>query len=476
FVWPSHIKFLDGETLEPLEASADPLRRALTGHDISHQTHLMSRAKPDEDQRYVRISSTKLDNAPDGLAVVFVLDDISVEERNRQVIERRSRLDALGQLTGGIAHDFNNLLAAQLYAIDLAGKATEDSKREKFLDVAKNSIQRGRALTSRLLAFARKQPGLATARHATVVFDEFEKLVSPMMEAHVEISYTVDEPELRVFCDQTQLETALMNLVLNSRDAILRSGRGSRIDLRARAVQSVDGSANSEARTGGGLNPTSAPDGHILRYVEFLVSDNGPGMDEETLARSTDPFFTTKDSNSGTGLGLAMVYGFVRQSDGDFRIYSEEGVGTTVRMMLPRGSEEGVREKAVPDEPPPRGNGETILVAEDELQLLKILTEVLEDLGYRVTSARSGQEAIDLIRQGQHVDLLLTDVVMPGQIGGFELARRLRAERPHLPVIYTSGYTGFTASEMGDVQAQLLQKPATPQELSEAISAALRGG
>ena len=479
FAWPENIKFLDIEAMKPLDASADPIRRALSGNQLMSETHLMRHPTSGEDGRYVRVDNARVENEDAGIHSVLVIDDVSNEERNRQVVERKSRLDALGQLTGGIAHDFNNLLASLLYAVDLARNATDLDKREMYLETAASSVQRGRALTARLLAFARRQPGLATVRKTSVVFDEFEKLIRPMLEAQIEISLVIDEPDLHHYCDQTQLETALMNLVLNSRDAILRSGKGSRINIRARAVRSpnqeLDGMQQGpEVQTEQGAELKEEPlDGSTFRYVEVSVSDNGPGMDEDTLARCTDPFFTTKGTNSGTGLGLAMVYGFVRQADGDLRVYSEPDIGTTVQMTLPRGTQLGAREAPMPVDVIEHGSGEIILVVEDELQLLVMITDVLEQLGYVVVSAKSGQDALDLVEAGERFDLLLTDVVMPGKVGGFDLARRVREIRPDMAVIYTSGYTGFTASEMGEIQAPLLQKPAPPAELADAIRHAL---
>ncbi len=468
--WPENIQFLDAESLKPLDNSANPLRRAMSGHQIRNETHLLTRVQPGEDRRYVRVGSSVVENEASQSHVVLVIDDVSNEERNRQVVERKNRLDALGQLTGGIAHDCNNLLASQLYAVDLARRSKDPAKRDSYLEIAADSVERGRALTARLLAFARRQPGLATVKRTSDVLAEFSDLVRPMLEAQIELSVETADPDLLHYCDQTQLETAIMNLVLNSRDAILRHGKGSRIDVRARAVRSSSTDLDRKQQEGSG---TLTEDGSSFRYIEISVSDNGPGMDEETLARSTDPFFTTKDTNSGTGLGLAMVYGFVQQSDGDLRIYSEPDVGTTVQMILPRGTHLGQREDALPEEKIERGNGETLLVVEDEGHLLEMITDVLDDLGYTVVSANSGDEALRLVDEGQDFALLLTDVVMPGTIGGFELARRVRERRPTMPVIYTSGYTGFTVSEMGDVQAPLLQKPAPPAELANTIVQAL---
>jgi len=463
--WPDTIKFLDAETMQPLDASADPVRRALSGHTLRGETHLMGHFKKDEDRRYVRLNTTDLALDKKTIHTVLVIDDVSNEERNRQVVERKSRLDALGQLTGGIAHDFNNLLAAVLYATDLADQATDPVRRSDYLNTARTSIEQGRALTTRLLAFARQQPGLASVKSTVEVFEDFNKLVRPMLEAKIDLAFALENPSLRHFCDQAQLETALMNLVLNSRDAILRSGQGNRIELRARHWSEEVDPKSADAP----LDPSSR------RYVEISVTDNGPGMDAETLARCTDPFFTTKDVNSGTGLGLAIVYGFARQSDGDLRIYSEPDLGTTVQIILPLGSSDGGREDPIPTEAITKGQGETILLVEDELQLLAMMTDVLEDLGYAVITAQSGHDALDIVEAGDAFDLLLTDVVMAGSIGGFELARRVRTLHPDMPVIYSSGYTGFTATEMGEVQAPLLQKPATPAELSHAIAKSLRG-
>ncbi|SPH22048.1 Blue-light-activated protein [Ascidiaceihabitans donghaensis] len=472
FAWPESIQFLDVESMTPLDASADPIRRALTGHNLRAETHLLSRVNSDEVGRYVRVQSGKLEHARDDISTVLVVDDVSVGERNRQVVERKSRLDALGQLTGGIAHDFNNLLASMLYAVDLARRQEDKERQGELLDIASASIGRGRELTSRLLAFAKKQPGLATSRSIGPMFEEFEKLVGPMIEQNLSITFVVDAPDLQVYCDHAQLETALMNLVLNSRDAILRSGVGHSIKVHARSVSLPQPVLLPTGNLTEPLEVTEAA-ASAYRYTEISVTDNGPGMDEETRARAADPFFTTKETNSGTGLGLSIVYGFVRQADGDLRIYSEEGVGTTINLVLPRGTEAGPREDPMPLDVPMAGTGQTVMLVEDEADLLNVMVEVIKDLGFLVVSAPSGNVAIDMIDAGQNFDVLLTDVVMPGKIGGFELARMVRARHPEKPVIYMSGYTGFTSQEMGEVQAMLLQKPTPPVELSAALNAAL---
>ncbi|GLO69126.1 hypothetical protein MACH17_06430 [Phaeobacter inhibens] len=473
FAWPEAIRFLDKDTLTPLIASADPLQRARSGHVLSGETHLLRRSANSDDHRYVRVRSAVPKNEQQGVALVLVLDDVTNEELNRQVNDRRNRLDALGELTGGIAHDINNLLASLLYAVDLAGTASTSEHRARFLGIATTTINRGRQLTTRLLAFAKRQPGFAMAKPVQETLTEFHDLIRPMLETQIEIQVQEADPDLLVYCDPAQLETALMNLVLNSRDAIMSSGHGTRITLKARPVAAPQDRPGAKSRNDDkGLGTSAANANH--RYVELSVTDDGPGMNNATLIRCTDPFFTTKDANSGTGLGLSMVYGFARHSNGDLRVYSQPGGGTTVQLTLPRGSDLSLPKAAAPDTPLEKGAGETILLAEDEPDLREMTRDMLVTLGYQVLLVGSAQQALELLRDSNPFDLLLTDVVMPGSIGGFELANRIRQVHPGMPVIYTSGFTGYTPDEMGPVTAPLLQKPVNPRDLAAALAAALQ--
>ncbi len=483
--WPENIRFLNSEDMQPLESSQDPVKRALAGQMIKGETSIMSR-RGSADPRYTRISSAPLsqDVSPD-IGTVMIIDDVSEQEKNRQQVERSSRLDALGQLTGGIAHDFNNLLAAIKYSIQLASVAKDTKKRDEYTDIALKSVTRGATLTQRLLAFAKRQPGVAKSRRVEDIVRELEELMRPTIEEHIALEFVVDDLNLWVFVDVAQLENAMLNLVLNARDAIMRSGRGNRIVIKARSVAEIEADLelrNESADTyiAQGLHAehrtdVRRQDGRAYRYVEFSVTDNGPGMDDETKRRSIDPFFTTKETNSGTGLGLSMVYGFIQQSDGEMRIYSEPGHGTTIRLLLPRGSTEGRREEPVERLPAPTGSGQVILIVEDEPDLLRIMSDLVVSLGYSVKMARNGSEGLDILRSNDPIDVLLTDIVMPGGIGGFALAEAARKERPGLPIIYMSGYTGISASEMGKVVAPLIQKPSPPYMLAEALELALSG-
>ena len=486
FNWPEAVQFLDPDTLKPLSSSSDPITRSLSGMSLKGETTLMSRHKKDSEPRYTRLTSSILTDdikAETGIDIVLVIEDISELEMNRQQVERASRLDALGQLTGGIAHDFNNILATIQYSIQLLSMKTADERSKNYLRTVQTSITRGSQLTQRLLAFANRQPGLAESSLVGDVMDEFAGLATPVIEEAIEMNINPCLDDLWVFCDIGQLENALLNLVLNSRDAIMRSSKGNQISLTARAVAELDADAtlrreNTQSYIMRGLNTqdelSRLKDKDVgYRYVEFAVTDNGPGMSEEVRRRAVDPFFTTKSTNSGTGLGLSMVYGFVQQAGGELRIYSEDGIGTTVRLLIPRGAPGGKREEPVKRLPEPSGQQQRILIVEDEFGLLSAMTEIVESFGYVVMQAINGVEAIEVLEKNPEIDLLLTDVVMPGGVSGFELAQKFRLKLPNLPVIYMSGYAGFTEEQIGDVKAPLIQKPAPPAELAEAIQTAL---
>lgn len=486
--WPENVAFLDLDTAAPLPPEADPLRQALAGKRLVGQLALMKRAQT-ADPRYVRLSSSKVeDDAAHVVKTVLNIEDVSELEKNRQRVERVSRLDALGQLTGGIAHDFNNLLATIGYSAQLMKQvsAEEAPGRPTHVDRILHSVKRGSQLTTRLLAFAKRQPGAAKSQSANEILSEFARLATPTIEESIRIDFGLSDSELWVFCDPAQLENALLNLVLNSRDAIIRGGAGSRIQVSVRdvAIPDADDILRREFATSFIARGVQAENreaaarraGLSHRFIEFSVTDDGPGMNDEVKRRSVDPFFTTKHSNSGTGLGLSMVYGFVQQSGGELRIHSQEGRGATVRMLLPRGNAGGEREAPVSMPPQRGGDGHTVLLAEDEPHLAEVMGEMLRFLGYRTLAAASGAEAMALLDRHPDIDVLLTDVVMPGGVGGFELATQARARRPGLPVVYMSGYTGYAARDMGDAVGEVLKKPCDASQLAHALDKALRGG
>ncbi len=463
FPWPDNVHFLDGADFKPLDASADPVNRALAGARLGGEVHMLTRDTQETDVRYVRISSAQVDEVDTDVHTVIVLDDVSEQEKNRQQIERQSRLDALGQLTGGIAHDFNNLLSTILYAISLVKQDTQTERAERLLNESLKTIERGRNLTGRLLAFAKQKPDTPSHQSIQTIFTEFEKLITPTIEEQVEIVFAPVEDGLSVLCDQHMLDNALLNLVLNSRDAIMRSNHGNRIILAAEEVRSGEDLDLIQSEN------LPAPEAPGRRYVKFVVRDNGPGMDAETRRRATDPFFSTKTSNSGTGLGLSMVFGFVQQSGGKMQILSDLGAGTTVSLILPAGV---TKPRTKPEDEAPvqnRGRGEFILLAEDETALLSMMKEQLEEKGYQVAAVSSGVAALQLVQNGLAIDALVSDVVMPGGLGGFELVRRVREIYPNLPAILLSGYAGYSDEERRDLDAAFLQKPCMPDVLDATL-------
>ena len=459
FDWPGDITFLHWETLRPQIRSADPVERLLSGQAIRNEIHLMWCGGEDS-EAYVQISGNSIGDATSPIKSVLILDDITDAERNRQQAERANRLDALGQLTGGIAHDFNNLLATVQYALQIALNGALDESNRKFLETAWSCVRRGAKLTNRLLSFAKRQTGNVRTVRLDTLFAEFEGLASPTIEATIQLTFSIQDPELTVQCDHSQLENALLNLVLNARDAILGSGRGDRIRIAARRapMHRPDPDGDGEVRPG---------------LIELSVSDNGPGMPAEVRRRAADPFFSTKKDKGGSGLGLTMVYGLIQQFDGSMRVNSEPDLGTTVLLYLPEGDVERVETGDPKLMPATASVGLKILVVEDEAELLTMIDQLLRILGYDVIVAPSGKQALDMAHRGDAFDILLTDIIMPGGTGGFELAMQLRERRPGLAVVFMSGYAGLADADSRPINAPFVQKPAHAAELVAAINKAL---
>lgn len=463
FAWPRNIRFLDSADLKPLDASSDPINRALAGARLAGETHMMTTGEDTRNARYVRISSARVGAADTDVHTVVALDDISEQEHNRQQIERQNRLDALGQLTGGIAHDFNNLLSTILYAVTLIKEEEMNPRAEKLLNDSLRSIERGRELTRRLLAFGKHDPGTPRSLDLKTVFEGFYDLSASTLEEHIGIDMQAPPAGLSVFCDRSMLENALLNLVLNSRDAVTGTGQGNLITLSAGPADTPDDlaliAADIKPKAGRRLPP----------FVKISVQDNGPGMTPEVRRRATDPFFSTKTTNSGSGLGLSMVFGFVQQAGGKLRITSRPGCGTTVSMLLPAGSPAERAQTTALREPRNRGRGEMVLLVEDETALLGMMKDQLERMGYQVAAVSSGAAAQQLVQNGLKIDALVSDVVMPGGIGGFELVQNVRALLPHVAVVMLSGYPGQADRESGGMDYAYLHKPCLPDVLDATL-------
>jgi PAS domain S-box-containing protein len=373
-----------------------------------------------------------------------------LEEARKKLVQSQ-KMEMIGQLTGGVAHDFNNLLAVVLGNLDLLRKGGQRDKRTtRLIENAISAAQRGASLTQRMLAFARRQD----LRVQTVEIPALVRGMAEMMERAigptVEIRTTFPLMLPPVSVDANQLELTLLNLVLNARDAMGGKGR-------------VTIGAESMAQT--------APDGDLPAgdYVRISVTDSGTGMDDETLSRAIEPFFTTKGVGKGTGLGLSMVHGFLTQSGGRLQLRSRLGEGTTADIWLPAAP----RMVASPPEQEqlgPRTRPLCILVVDDDPLVLTNTAMMLEDLGHHVLEASSGDQALRILRREPSVEMLITDQVMPG-MSGMELIAAARGEFPALPMLLATGFADLAGQAFADVAR--LSKPFLQNELDRAIGAAV---
>jgi PAS domain S-box-containing protein len=375
-------------------------------------------------------------------------------------LRRAQRLEAVGQLTGGVAHDFNNLLTIILGNAEMLAEALEDDRLRVLAEMTQTAAERGSELTGRLLAFARRQPLDPAPTDVNALLAEMDGLLRRTLGGEVQIETVRGGGLWRALVDGAQLESAVLNLCINARDAMPDGGR---LTIETGNVFLDQAYADSAEEVAPG------------QYVMVAISDTGAGMAPEIAARAFEPFFTTKPVGRGSGLGLSMVFGFAKQSRGHVKIYSEPGQGTTVRLYLPRAHQAAA---TVPQPQPAQrveGGGETVLVAEDDPMVRSHVAALLRDLGYRVIAVADAAAALDTLRGGAAVDLLFTDVVMPGGINGRELAERARALRPGLPVLFTSGYTENAIVHHGrlDPGVLLLAKPYRRRELAAKIRQAL---
>jgi nitrogen-specific signal transduction histidine kinase len=387
--------------------------------------------------------------------------DITEQKRAEAELAHAQRMDAVGQMTGGVAHDFNNLLTAILLNADVLVQRLPDG--DPLRPVAQGTLkaaERGAALTSRLLAFSRRQLLEPQSTDVNRLVAGIEQLVQRTVGDHVEVTLILDADVWPAIVDRGQLETAIVNLAANARDAMPDGGR---LTLETANIELDDSYA--------ALHPDVTPG----EYVMVAVGDTGTGMSADVAARAFEPFFTTKEVGRGTGLGLSMVYGFAKQSAGHVKIYSEVGMGTIVRIYLPRTDAPKV-EGTAPSATTVLPTGtETILFVEDD-DLVRTQTEKqLTALGYRVIAAVNAADAIARVRDGLRPDLLFTDVVMPGGMNGRQLADQLIKQLPGLRVLFTSGYTHgvMTVQSTSIPPGQLLNKPFRRRDLAAKVREAL---
>ncbi|MBU1337370.1 MAG: PAS domain-containing protein [Alphaproteobacteria bacterium] len=413
-------------------------------HHDGHALTIIDRGSVirDESGRAIRMVGSMLDVSPQR----------ELEGRLRQA----QKLEAMGQLTGGIAHDFNNLLTVILGSTELLCDELESGQQPYLLaKMIATAAQRGADLTSRLLAFGRKQPLQPRLLDLGGLVAGMEAMLHRTLGEHIEIRVIRPAIPWTAEIDPALLESAILNLAINARDAM---GKGGRLIIEtSNATLDAERAAEEDIAPG--------------QYVVLTVSDTGQGIAPDVLAKVFEPFFTTKEAGKGSGLGLSMVYGFVKQSGGHIRIRSELGHGTTVRLYFSRSLKTA---QASPETTPrgaPKGGNELILVVEDDSLVRANLSRQLERLGYRVLEANAGAPALELLAADPDVTLLFTDIVMPGALNGAEFARKALEIRPGLRVLFTSGYTEDAITHDGrlDPGVELLSKPYSREQLATTL-------
>lgn len=469
-------------TSEAFAAAADPARRAL--YDVEYRTI----GKEDGVTRWVAATGRGLFESDRCMRVVGVAIDVTarnlvqrqLKELNEQLesriqaevaeririedaLRQSQKMEAVGQLTGGIAHDFNNMLAAIVGPLDLlVGRLDPgDERARRYVDIAMEAAKRAAQLTQRLLAFSRQQPLQPEALDANKLVAGMSELLAHSLGGNVQLETVLAGGLWRTHADPNQLENVILNLAVNARGAMAEGGR---VTIETANCHLDHGYTDA--------HPGIAPG----QYVLIAVSDTGQGMPAEVINKAFDPFFTTKEVGRGTGLGLSQVYGFVKQSGGHVKIYSEVGSGTTVKVYLPRlqgAAAESAASALV--RPLPRGEAqEVILVVEDEPAVRQVSVDALTELGYRVLEADGAAAALKMLEIEPGITLLFTDVVMP-EINGRKLADQALARWPHLKVLFTTGYSRNAIIHNGvlDAGVHLIVKPFTLQELAVRVRAVL---
>jgi signal transduction histidine kinase/ActR/RegA family two-component response regulator len=395
-----------------------------------------------------------------------VREEIAERTKAEDALRQAQKMEAIGQLTGGVAHDFNNLLTVIIGGLDNMSRhldagtvARDEARLRRGLDMAMQAAQRAATLTARLLAFSRRQALNPKPLQADRLVRGIGDLLQRSIGEHISLELVGSPGLWPALADPNELEQALLNLAVNARDAMPAGGK---LTIETQNI------FLDEAYLSTVPEPVSAG-----QYVMVAVSDTGHGMDADTLARVFEPFFTTKESGKGTGLGLSQVYGFVRQSGGHIRVYSEVKQGTTAKLYLPRFHGEAVAadvSAARPDISLLRGT-ETVLIVEDDDGVRAYSSGVLRELGYDVLEASDAPSALATLGAHPQIDLLFTDVVLPGGVHGHKLAEEVRTRRPSVRVLFTSGYTRNAIVHNGrlDPGVQLITKPFTYEDLAERV-------
>jgi len=425
----------------------DPVRKALGGQQVTYEYQMERQGKT------VFARSTLVPEiTPQGETLGFFVfsHEITEQKRMEAALVQAQKMEAIGQLTGGLAHDFNNLLTVVIGNLAaLQDHRPNDAEVNEFVEPALQSARRGVQLIKRLLTFSRQQPLEPQVVDIGRLIGGLSKLVRRSLPESIAVSTDLAGSSLHALVDPGQLESALLNFALNARDAMPGGGR---LHIAARPVELSAEAASFEVAPGS--------------YALIEVADNGCGMDAATLARVYEPFFTTKRFGLGSGLGLSMAYGFVKQTGGGIVIHSQPEQGTTVLMVLPLTTLEAAGDQP-PDEAPLAHGGELVLLAEDEPNVRRVVRQQLIDLGYPVIEAENGAQALAMIEQIPDIAIVVSDVIMPGGINGRQLAEQVLRHQPHMRIVLMSGYADEGEHAASDLP--VLTKPFVRQDLARAL-------
>jgi nitrogen-specific signal transduction histidine kinase len=397
----------------------------------------------------------------DGERFLIMIEDFTERKALQEQLYVVQRLDAVGQLTGGIAHDFNNLLTVIIGSSEALAEELDNPEERELADLILDTAERAGELTRHLLAFARRQPLSPRAFDVNQLLDNSEPLIRRTLGANLRFSIERN-PDVRLaFADRGQTEAAILNLCLNARDAMPNGGRLT-ISTTNATLSDDFVRSHSAARAG--------------EYVVVRVSDTGTGIPADVVGHIFEPFFTTKEAGRGTGLGLSMVYGFIKQSQGYIDLQTEEGKGATFSLYLPVGHAQDAAAEPAKKSAARRGT-ETILLVEDDDLVRQHVGIQLKGLGYRIIEAEDGPRALVVLEQRRDIALLFTDVMMPGGMNGRELAERATATWPQLRVLFSSGYSNEMLMENGRLidGVALLPKPYSRRQLADKVREALDG-
>jgi len=433
--------------------------RALAGEEF---TLVHEFGDPERDRRAYEMKFNTLHDRNGAIigAFQFVTDvterlraQAKLIEAERQ-LRQTQKIEAIGQLTGGVAHDFNNLLMVIMGGLSMIERPGDPARQRRILEGMRHAAERGANLSRQLLAFARRQPLKAEPVDLRVQLDGMRDLLDRALRGDVHVRTEFADDLWTILVDPAELELVLLNLCVNARDAMPNGGA---ITI---AATNVSGSERSDSR------------GDV---VCLTVADTGVGMSEETLARAFEPFFTTKEVGKGSGLGLPQVYGFAEQSGGSVRIESEIGRGTSIILTLPRTERIPADVKPVIDfgQARPKASG-SILLVEDDDEVSSLVTDMLRELGYIVTRAASAEAALGAMANARTIDLIFSDIMMPGEMDGLDLAREARRRRPGLPILLTSGYADAAIREAGRENIRVLRKPYNIDLLAQTLSEVLK--